>query len=61
MHVFEGLSCSGDGDLVADTNQQSEPSRGCLLNKDSCSGAKGLDNVDNYMDYSDDEWYVEAS
>ena len=58
MHVFEGRSCSGDGDLVSDTNQQSEVSYGCPLDRDSCPGSKGLDNVNNYMDYADDVWCV---
>ena len=60
LHVFHGESCTGDGDLVSDTNQQSERSWGCPLQQDSCPAAKGLDNVDNYMDYSDDVWCVDA-
>ena len=59
LHVFQGLSCFGDGDFVSDTNQQSEVSFGCPVGHDSCPGDEGLDNVNNYMDYADDAWCVE--
>jgi hypothetical protein len=58
-HVFEGLSCTGKGDSVVDTPIQSTPSWGCPIGKDSCPNRLGKDSIRNYMDYSDDAWYVE--
>lgn len=51
-----GYSCTGDGDSVADTPWQSEPTFDCpaLGSKDSCPGAEGVDGTNNYMDYADD-------
>ncbi len=59
-HVFVG-GCAGDaspgcyttGDLVCDTAAQVNASFGCPGGQDSCGGG-GVDNIDNYMDYSDD-------
>jgi len=52
-HTFQGESCFGDGDEVADTPFQSSPSFGCEIGKNSCS-ADGVDPIHNFMDYSDD-------
>jgi hypothetical protein len=51
-HIWgdDGTLCSGS-DLVTDTPNQSGPTYGCALSKTSCSG---LNNTQNYMDYSDD-------
>ncbi len=56
FHVFQGQSCSGAGDSVADTPFQTTPTRGCPTSKDTCPNSPGLDSVTNYMDYSDDRW-----
>ena len=56
LHVFEGLDCAGQGDLVADTPSQILASKGCNTTQDSCPDFAGLDNVHNYMDYSYDAW-----
>ncbi|KXT16178.1 hypothetical protein AC579_888 [Pseudocercospora musae] len=53
FHVWQGNSCSGGGDQVADTPIQSTPSYGCDVGKDTCPGG-GVDNINNWMDYSDD-------
>ena len=54
FHVFQGSSCSSDGDMVPDTPFQSSATSGCPTNKDSCPNSPGRDSVNNYMDYSDD-------
>ncbi|KAH7025025.1 metalloprotease 1 [Microdochium trichocladiopsis] len=58
MHPFEGASCTGRNDYVKDTPIQSTPSFGCPVNKDSCPGKIGVDNIRNFMDYSDDTCYT---
>ncbi|OCL10376.1 zincin [Glonium stellatum] len=60
LHVFEGNSCDGDGDFIADTPQQSTSTDGCPTAppKDSCPSDPGLDAVHNYMDYSTDACYT---
>lgn len=61
LHVFEGDSCSGSGDLVDDTPVQSTMTDGCPTAKDSCPGSAGADSIHNYMDYSDDACYTSFS
>ena len=51
-HTFDGYSCTGAGDLVADTPVQVGPSSGCPIGRDSCPNQPGLDPIHNYMDYS---------
>ena len=58
LHVFQGSSCSGSGDSVADTPIQSTATSGCPSSKDSCPSQAGLDNIHNYMDYSTDVCYT---
>ncbi|KAL8662085.1 MAG: hypothetical protein Q9168_008311 [Polycauliona sp. 1 TL-2023] len=58
FHVFQGSACSGAGDSVSDTPLQKTPTSGCPANKDSCPNAAGLDDIHNYMDYSDDSCYT---
>lgn len=59
LHTFEGYSCTGDGDFIADTPMQSTSTDGCPTKpaKDSCPSATGVDAVHNYMDYSSDVCY----
>jgi len=59
-HTFQG-GCVEDvngGDEVADTPAVAEANFGCPVGIDSCAGTTGgyagLDNVRNYMDYTDD-------
>lgn len=61
LHTFQDESCSpqNPGDYIADTPQQSVPTSGCPLRKDSCPQSPGLDAIHNFMDYSSDECYQE--
>ena len=52
FHTFQ-YTCQGNGDYVADTPAQTEPSNGCPLDADTCPGGEP-DDVHNFMDYSDD-------
>ncbi len=52
LHTFQGNSCSGSGDSIADTPQQLSATSGCPTGRDSCPSAAGLDPIHNYMDYS---------
>ncbi|CZS95648.1 hypothetical protein WAI453_001524 [Rhynchosporium graminicola] len=58
-HTFDGLSCSGPGDYIADTATHSAPSRGCPIGLDTCLDGEGPDPIHNYMDYSYDSCYEE--
>jgi hypothetical protein len=55
-HVFEGYTCSSDGDGVSDTPLQSVATQGCPAanTQDSCPNSAGYDNISNFMDYSYD-------
>ncbi|KAI9796401.1 MAG: hypothetical protein M1833_006173 [Piccolia ochrophora] len=60
LHTFEGSSCTGKGDYIADTPAQASSTDGCPTNsKDSCPNATGYDPIHNYMDYSFDRCYTE--
>lgn len=49
MHVFQG-GCEGEGDYVADTPPEAEPSDGgCTTARDTCKGDKRNDPLTNYM------------
>ncbi|MGE0869552.1 MAG: M43 family zinc metalloprotease [Kofleriaceae bacterium] len=57
LHTFQsGCGDTGapylTGDLVADTQPESEASYGCTAAASTCGG--GMNPIDNYMDYSDD-------
>jgi hypothetical protein len=59
FHTFEGYTCEGDGDFIADTPAQSVSTDGCpAVAGDSCPGLPGLDNIHNIMDYSTDACYT---
>ncbi|MEV0664550.1 zinc metalloprotease [Actinomadura luteofluorescens] len=51
-HTFQD-GCSDQGDRVADTPAERDPTNGCPSFKDTCA-APGEDPVHNYMDYSYD-------
>ena len=51
FHTFQG-GCGPQGDLVADTAAEGEPSFYCETGRDTCE-APGLDPVRNFMDYSE--------
>ena len=51
FHTFQG-GCGTQGDLVADTAAEDEPSYYCETRRDTCPAEAGLDPVRNFMDYS---------
>lgn len=61
LHTFEGYSCAGNGDFVADTPQEAQSTNGCPTNpwKNTCGSTRtGLDPIHNFMDYSTDACYT---
>lgn len=58
-HTFQGTSCTGSGDQIADTPQQASATSGCPVGRDSCTSVAGEDPIHNYMDYSTDACYEE--
>lgn len=48
-HTFQGSSCTGEGDSVADTPMQRTPTTGCPSSQDSCPNSPGMDSIHNYM------------
>ncbi|PNP47826.1 metalloprotease [Trichoderma gamsii] len=53
LHTFDGLSCDGPGDYIADTPQESANTLNvCPVGRDSCPDEPGLDPINNFMDYS---------
>ena len=50
-HTFQG-GCGDDGDLVADTPAEAEPSFECNAQRDTCASDPGNDPVRDFMDYS---------
>lgn len=53
-HVFQN-GCSTPGDTVGDTAFQRSPTSGCPAQAaPSCPGSTEADNINNFMDYSDD-------
>lgn len=55
LHTFDGScgssACYSTGDLICDTNSESQPNYGCGAGSSSCGSN---DPVRNYMNYSDD-------
>lgn len=53
-HIWGDSNCGDDG--ISDTPTQQSSSSGCPTTSTTCDG--NLDNVQNYMDYSDDDCMV---
>ncbi|MFI6520099.1 zinc metalloprotease [Spirillospora sp. NPDC050679] len=49
FHTFQD-GCTGQGDRVADTPPERDPTNGCPASKDTCAGGDA-DPVHNFMDY----------
>ena len=52
---FEGCDPRNLNDLVDDTPQVMGATTGCPTGRDSCPALDGVDLIDNFMDYTDDE------
>lgn len=61
FHVFQGDSCTGDGDFIADTPAQRAATSGCPASSDTCPNQPGTDSIHNFMDYSYDVCLYEFS
>jgi hypothetical protein len=59
QHTFDG-ACGANGDGIDDTPSERAPAYYCVA-RDSCPGRArpGLDPIRNYMDYTDDDCYVQ--
>ena len=58
LHTFQDNTCnpSDPGDFINDTPQESISTSDCPTGKNSCPNLPGNDPINNFMDYSTDEW-----
>lgn len=52
-------ACNGAGDDVRDTPRSKSPNYGCPSRADTCPLRRGLDPINNYMEYTDDDCRTE--